>query len=61
MTDRKTALLVIRISPADRVLVERAAAADELEVSTWARRLIVQAAKQRIADAGRDRDAPPGR
>ena len=46
MAKPKTAVLVIRISPEDRKLVERAAAADELEVSTWARGVIVQAAKR---------------
>jgi hypothetical protein len=49
VTDAKTERLVIRISPADKKLVERAAAADDLEVSTWARRIIVQAARRRDA------------
>jgi uncharacterized protein (DUF1778 family) len=49
VTDAKTERLVIRISPADKKLVERAAAADDLEVSTWARRVIVQVARRREA------------
>lgn len=47
VTDPKTERLVIRMSPADKKLVEKAAAADDLEVSTWARRIIVQAARRR--------------
>lgn len=55
VTDAKTERLVIRMSPGDKRLVERAAAADELEVSTWARRVIVQTAKRRDAkDRGGD-------
>lgn len=43
---RKTEFLVIRMAKPDRDLVARAAAADDLDVSTWARRVVVQAARR---------------
>jgi uncharacterized protein (DUF1778 family) len=42
----KTDFLVIRISPEDRGLVAEAAAEEDLEVSTWARRVVLQAARK---------------
>jgi uncharacterized protein (DUF1778 family) len=42
----KTEFLQIRVSPEDRARFERAAEADHLEVSTWARRLLLQAAER---------------
>lgn len=56
MPEAKTERLVIRISPADKKLIERVAAADDLEVSTWARRVIVQTARRRDGSKGRDAD-----
>lgn len=42
----KSTVLVIRIAPEDRALVEAVAAAHELETSTWARQTVVLAAKR---------------
>jgi hypothetical protein len=47
VAEAKTERLVIRITPSDKQLVEQVAAADDLEVSTWARRVIVQTARRR--------------
>jgi uncharacterized protein (DUF1778 family) len=46
MASKKSERLVVRLSPDDRALLERVAAADELEVSTWVRRTAVQAARR---------------
>jgi hypothetical protein len=42
----KTEFLQIRLTPEDRERLRRAAASDFLEVSTWARRAILQALEQ---------------
>lgn len=52
MASKKSERLVVRLSPEDRALLERVAAADELEVSTWVRRTVVQAARR--WEKGRD-------
>ena len=52
MASKKSERLVVRLSPDDRALLERVAAADELEVSTWVRRTAVQAARRAEADLG---------
>lgn len=46
MASKKSERLVVRLTPEDRALLERVAAADELEVSTWVRRTAVQAARR---------------
>jgi hypothetical protein len=46
MASKKSERLVVRLSPEDRALLERVAAADELEVSTWVRRTALQAARR---------------
>ena len=50
----KTRFLQIRLSPEDRKKVESAASAEFLDVSTWARRVLLQAVaeldkKKRVA------------
>ena len=50
MASKKSERLVVRLSPDDRALLERVAAADELEVSTWVRRTAVQAARRSEKD-----------
>ena len=47
----KTARLVIRVSPEDRALLERIAADDELDISTWARRTLLLAARRQASEA----------
>lgn len=42
----KTEFLQIRVSPEDRERFRRVADAEHLEVSTWARRLLLQAAER---------------
>lgn len=49
----KTQFLQIRISPEDRKRVEAAAQAEFLDVSTWARRVILQA----LAESDRKKPA----
>lgn len=59
MASTKSERLVVRITLEDRALLERVAAADELELSTWVRRVALQAAKRweteaRRVDLGKD-------
>lgn len=54
MASKKSERLVVRLSPDDRALLERVAAADELEVSTWVRRTAVQAARRAEADSSQE-------
>jgi uncharacterized protein (DUF1778 family) len=42
----KTDRIVVRLTPEDRRLLERAARADELDLTTWVRRIAVRAARQ---------------
>lgn len=42
----KTDFLQIRVSPADRARLRRVAEAEHLDLSTWARRALLQAADQ---------------
>lgn len=42
----KTEFLQIRLTPADRERVGQAAAADHLDLSTWARRAILRAVEE---------------
>jgi hypothetical protein len=42
----KTEFLQIRITPQDRDRFRRVAEAEHLEISTWARRLLLQAAER---------------
>ena len=59
----KTARLVIRVSPEDRALLERIAADDELDISTWARRTLLLAARRQASEApwGRAERPPTSR
>ena len=43
----KTEFLQIRLTPEDRERLRRAAAADHLDVSTWARQIILKALDKR--------------
>jgi uncharacterized protein (DUF1778 family) len=45
-------VLVVRLSPEDRALVAKAAAAHELDVSAWVRQTVVLAAKRWKAREG---------
>lgn len=59
----KSTVLVVRISPEDRALVESAAAAHELDTSAWVRQTVVLAAKRwktRRDAAGDSPQEPPG-
>lgn len=53
----KTEFLQIRITPEDRERLRRAAVADFLDVSTWARRAILQALEEWEATRTRGRQA----
>ncbi len=67
----KTEFLQIRLSPEDRARVERAAAAAYLDVSTWARQVILRELHRaepsrsrdlRVAETPRESDpSPPSR
>jgi uncharacterized protein (DUF1778 family) len=50
MASTKSERIVVRLTPEDRALLERAAAADELELSTWVRRIALQTARRWAAD-----------
>ena len=52
----RTEFLQIRITPEDRDLFRRVAEAEHLDVSTWARRVLLQA-----VDQIEGRSAPPRR
>lgn len=56
MAAPKTEFLQIRVSPDDRARFQRVADAEHLDVSTWARRLLLQAAER-----WESRNAPPAR
>jgi len=56
----KTEFLQIRVSPEDRERFRQAAEAEHLDVSTWARRLLLQAVSRREGqDYPRRRVAEP--
>lgn len=52
----RTEFLQIRITPEDRERLQRVAEAEHLDLSTWARRTLLQA-----VDQLEDRSAPPRR
>jgi hypothetical protein len=56
MPPPRTEFLQIRITPDDRDLFRRVAEAEHLDVSTWARRVLLQA-----VDQIEGRSAPPRR
>ena len=56
----KSTVLVIRLSPDDRALIEAAADDHELEMSTWARQTLVLAAKRWRAQQGTPPITPRG-
>jgi uncharacterized protein (DUF1778 family) len=60
MASTKSERLVVRLTPEDRALLERAAAADDLELSTWVRRVALQTARRWATDAARTRESVPG-
>jgi uncharacterized protein (DUF1778 family) len=54
---KKTEFLVIRLSPPDRDLIAAAAAAEDLDLSTWARRIVLKAARK-LSERSADRLKP---
>ena len=46
----KSRALALRLSPVDRKLISRAAAADDLPRATWMRRVLIRAAKRLLGE-----------
>jgi hypothetical protein len=57
----KTDVLVIRFAPEDRVRLQRVADAAYLDVSAWARQLLMRAVAEAEATLERPRTAAPAR